>query len=1046
MHNNIWWLAVRYLYKNVVNCSQNNDRSCGSHSRQLGKRVNVLRSFSVVFGSIVFGNLCGVWQASAQEPKPVTAVSELRRVPLSPNDSLKMLEIQDGFQVRLIANEPQVIDPVDVAFDDRGRMWVVEMNDYPYREKSDDIPRGRVRILTDGNGDGVYEHASTFADKLDMPTGVAFWKEGVLVTLAGRLVWMRDTNGDGAADQEEVWLSGFTQDNEQLRANHPRLGPDGWWYIACGLRGGKLVVGPSSNDSTPVFDIGSRDVRYNPRTKVVEPITGPAQFGLCWDDIGTRMFCSNRNPCTQVLFEQIDLTANPLAGIIPSTRDVIPSGEASRVFAIAPSWTTSNLHAGQFTAACGVFFSPQATLTSEVRGDVLACEPTGSLVHRRSVTHDGTTWSPPDELAGKEWLASRDEWFRPVNVVAAPGGGLVVVDMHRAVIEHPRWVPDELKNRPDMRWGNSAGRLYWTEVSGKTWPSQTIRDLIKQPLFQRPSAQLAALVGSDDHWMRLTASRILIEREATDVVGVLQSLVSNAAITSSARATALSLVAHLAPTGKTAISQALGDANRLVKVSALRSLGSSQDLSVDSNDKILSMAESTRDPWIRVESVLCLARGQANSTTKLSSSQVERLAKLAGAQPQDADLLIAVAAASHHELVNFTVSWLSSLESAAEQIPAHLSVAAKKLTEAILRDQPARWESVQKVTQMNLVSTASPLKQSAALAALVQWSATNRRSRGSDKLGDSVWQRIGELIQSQRSGTEARAAAIELLGYSTRPEDVALLGNLARGNEGMPMRIKALRAWAETGAAECDRHLIDQLASSGPQLQPVMFDLILGRQSRLVALLGKLDEGQIQPRQIGAVQLAKLVERADEQSKAGYRKHLDTIANSNRASVLKDYEACLKLVGNPTRGKEIFSRHCAACHRIDNLGSQVGPDISDSRTQTPDKLLLSIIDPNRAIDNNYFRYVVLTDDGRTVEGMISEETSDSIVIRGQNDQRTVVRRDSIEQLKATGVSLMPEGIESQVDQQAMADLLAFIKGWRYMSGAIPLDSRINGNN
>ncbi len=961
-----------------------------------------------------------------------------RREALSPEESLKMLVIQPGFQVRLMAHEPQVVDPVDVAFDDQGRMWVVEMNDYPYPENPTEKPRGRIRVLTDSNHDGVYDRSQTFADQLDMPTGIAMWKDGALITLAGRLVWMRDGDGDGKADHEEVWLSGFTQDNEQLRANHPRLGPDGWWYIACGLRGGKLVVGPNAEGTQPLFDIGSRDVRFDPRTKTAEPITGPAQFGLCWDDCGTRMFCSNRNPCTQVVFEQVDLTANPLAGILASTRDVIPSGEASRVFAIAPSWTTSNLHAGQFTAACGVFFAPHATLASEVRGDVLACEPTGSLVHRRTVTHDGSIWAPPDELTGKEWLASRDEWFRPVNVVAAPGGGLVIVDMHRAVIEHPRWVPDELKNRPDMRWGNRAGRLYWTDVASKAWPSTMLRDLAASPLSKRSSTELAKLVGADDQWTRLTATRILIERDATEAISTLEQLVSNAAITGSARAAALNLVARLSNATSPAIGKSLNDANRLVQVSALRLLGSSPGSSSERMSEILELAGSTHDPWLRLEAVLCLARGQVNSTWRLTPTQVARISTLVASEPQDADLLIAAAAACHRELAPFTAAWLSGLRSTSEAIPQHITVAAKKLTEAVLRDHPKNWNEIQVAAQAGLNSTDGPTKQAAALAVFSQWTATNRRTQGRASLEDGLWQRVNQIVQAPITAESTRASAIELLGYSQRPGDTELLSRLAQQHESLSTRAKALRAWAESGSDECDRYVIDQFAVIGPQLQPTMFEIILARQTRMSALLDKLESGQLLPRQIGAVQLTKLVERANEKARAGFRKHLDTISNSDRASVLKDYEPCLALAGNAVRGKEIFSRHCAACHRIDNVGSQVGPDISDSRTQTPEKLLLSIIDPNRAIDNNYFRYVILTDDGRTVEGMISEETSDSIVVRGQNDQRTVVRRESIEQLKATGVSLMPEGIESQIDKQGMADLLAFIKGWRYMSGAIPL--------
>jgi putative heme-binding domain-containing protein len=137
------------------------------------------------------------------------------------------------------------------------------------------------------------------------------------------------------------------------------------------------------------------------------------------------------------------------------------------------------------------------------------------------------------------------------------------------------------------------------------------------------------------------------------------------------------------------------------------------------------------------------------------------------------------------------------------------------------------------------------------------------------------------------------------------------------------------------------------------------------------------------------------------------------------------------------RGKEIFVKHCASCHKVADVGVQVGPDISDSRTQQPTQILTNILDPNRAIDNNYFRFIALTADDQVIEGMIAEETSDSIVLRGQNNVRNTLKRADLQELKATGVSLMPEGLESQIDHQAMADLISFVKNWRYLDGSIP---------
>ncbi len=240
-----------------------------------------------------------------------------RSTALSPEESLSQIVIADGFRVRLLAHEPQIIDPVDAMFDELGRLWVVEMRDYPY--PTDASPRGTIRVLSDKDEDGHFESAQVFADRLEMPTGLARWKDGVVVTLGGQVVWFRDTDGDLRADQQQVWIEGFAKENEQLRANHPRLGPDGWWYIASGLRGGNVIAGPEfRREGDQPIALGSRDVRFRPSTKQLEAITGPAQFGICFDEIGNRIFCSNRNPAVLVRFEQTDLVGIHWPGCCPA--------------------------------------------------------------------------------------------------------------------------------------------------------------------------------------------------------------------------------------------------------------------------------------------------------------------------------------------------------------------------------------------------------------------------------------------------------------------------------------------------------------------------------------------------------------------------------------------------------------------------------------------------------------------------------------------------------------------------------------------------------
>jgi putative membrane-bound dehydrogenase-like protein len=176
--------------------------------------------------------------AMAPADEPATEVQG----PVSPEESLRHLVLADSdLTVELAAAEPEVIDPVAIKFDEDGRMWVAEMRDYPLGPKGGGKPISRIKVLEDQDGDGRFESARIFADELLFVTGIQPWKGGAIVTLSGRVAYMKDTDGDGKADVDETWFTGFAEQNSQLRANHPTFALDNWIYVANGLRGGKVV-------------------------------------------------------------------------------------------------------------------------------------------------------------------------------------------------------------------------------------------------------------------------------------------------------------------------------------------------------------------------------------------------------------------------------------------------------------------------------------------------------------------------------------------------------------------------------------------------------------------------------------------------------------------------------------------------------------------------------------------------------------------------------------------------------------------------------------
>src|SRR3954447_261218 len=205
-----------------------------------------------------------------------------RSTALAPQESLKRIVVDPELKAELVACEPNITSPVAVRFDEDGRMWVVEMRDYPTGPTQEFPARSRISALTDKDGDGFYETATVFADNLPFATGVQPWKGGVFVTMAGKVAYLKDTDGDGKADVNETWYTGFAQLNEQLRANHPILALDNHIYIAGGLRGGTIVDAGRPNEK-PV-SLSGRNFRFDPLSRKFEAVTGEAQFGLTFDD------------------------------------------------------------------------------------------------------------------------------------------------------------------------------------------------------------------------------------------------------------------------------------------------------------------------------------------------------------------------------------------------------------------------------------------------------------------------------------------------------------------------------------------------------------------------------------------------------------------------------------------------------------------------------------------------------------------------------------------------------------------------------------------
>ncbi len=1031
--------------------------------------------------------------AQADDPKP--ASTPLPKGPLSPEESLKHLVLADpNLVIEIVAAEPEVVDPVAIQFDEHGRLWVVEMRDYPNGPEPGQPPMSRIKLLEDKDGDGRYETAHVFADKLLFATGVQPWDGGVIVTLAGEVAYFKDTDGDHKADVRETWFTGFSESNPQLRANHPTFGPDGWIYVANGLRGGNVIgmkkdwplvadasrvqakdAGKGMRDASTTepqpVSLTGRDFKFDPLTGRYEAISGNGQFGMTFDAWGNRFVCDNRHPCRHVIFEEDFIKRCPHVAFPAVVNDVIPADDKNKVFPLTSAWTTSNLHAGTFTASCGVTVYTGDWLPEEFRGNVFVCEPTGNLVQRAILEPDGVTFksrnpyqrsddrspvaprqeqpnaptTPADKSTPtgrskstarsadlsrsdratetQEFLASRDDWFRPVDLQNGPDGALYVVDMYRAVIEHPEWVPDELKKRPDTWLGNDMGRIYRIRPKGerKKFDPVSLTNLWHK-----------------NRWAVMTALRLRVHQKDSPHRNVDDATIARVVYGSPQVADFQVTWPHAATANgltpderrdfwRSVPWQHLRNPEPRVRFEALQAVAAFGDWGQKDSrpDFAAEIAISdTGDPWMRQ---MCVGVAADHAPVLLNevmqrchdgelwrqagfAELLSGLGEQVGLRANDADLNCVIArlgesvrsadrrfGRDQRESPEFEIAVSGMLGVATGLSRRGQSIAARKDTLSEIA-QIGLAETTRICDNVAQVQEEFPTRRRLA----IRW-LRNAEFDGDRKIGESLQTLAEHLVDQQ-----LRLQALDSFASFTRPE---------------------VTAW-----------LIERYRSETPAIRRAILAALFASKERQLRLLEAIEQGQIAASELDAVRVNQLTQSKDETLRERAKKILAATAPASRKEVLDAYQSALSLKGDPQRGKAVFVKNCSTCHRVDSVGVNVAPDISDTRTKKPEQLLMDILDPNKAIDANYFAYAVVTKEGKTESGVISSESSNSITLKQPEGKVLTLLRSDIEEIRNTGLSLMPVGVEKNIDQQALADLIFWLKNWRYLDGKVPATS------
>jgi putative heme-binding domain-containing protein len=247
-----------------------------------------------------------------------------------------------------------------------------------------------------------------------------------------------------------------------------------------------------------------------------------------------------------------------------------------------------------------------------------------------------------------------------------------------------------------------------------------------------------------------------------------------------------------------------------------------------------------------------------------------------------------------------------------------------------------------------------------------------------------------------------------------------------------------LRALAAQQDKEVPELLMKLWPSAAPSVRREILEAMLRQPARVDVLLDEIESKRMKASELDPLRTRQLMNHANAKLRERAKKLLADNLPADRAKVLAEYQAALKLKGDAKNGRDIFKKNCATCHRVAGVGVDVGPDIADTRTKTLAALLNDILVPNAAIDANYVNYVVSTKDGRILTGLLGAETASSITLKRAENQTDVVLRKDIDEIASTGISLMPDGLELKINVQEMADLLGFLKNWRYLDGSVPI--------
>ncbi len=969
----------------------------------------------------VFYSLAGPW-ASGTEDLLIDRVVRLveqsgRATALSPDAALESLQVADGYRVELVAAEPLVHDPVNVAFDDRGRLWVVEMGDYPEGEAG-----GTIKTLTDADGDGRYETVTTFLSGLDYPTGVQPWGDGVLISAAPEILWAEDTDGDGAADRVEPLFEGFPLANPQHRINGFTYGLDHTLHLASGDNLGTLKATRSGRE----VNARGHDVKIDPRDWSLQTTSGRSQFVRSRDAYGRWFGNSNSRPMFQYPIEDRYLKRNAAVSFASNTQSLFTPAVAPPVFPLTAATERFNdlFAANRFTSACSSIVAGSPYFRADGREALFVCEPVHNLVHRSALVAEGSTFRA-ERMASetdREFLASTDPWFRPVRAAVGPDGMLYVVDMYREVIEHPEWIPDAWQQRLNLRAGERHGRIYRVVPAAADVPGPA-------PLEGKSLAQLLDLLGSPIAALRdQVQARLLRTIGESERRAVLESC-DDANPWKRLHAVAICDVRGWLTEG--VLLDALDDPEPGPLLFAIRLCEPRLEQSPKLLEAVAELAGHS-DASVALQAALTLGAGNDRRAA-------EALATVACRDDLDrwlADAVICSSVAFSRPIAETVLNWSA-------EVPDRLTAVRLDLLRRLIVTATRHGESLDEPIAASLRSPDLPLASKLKLAEC---------TIGLDGSGGRLTPQLAAAIRPLQESAEAvardagqseasRCQAVNLISLSldSREQASTFLLELLAPQTPVRVQCQAIDGLITRGGGEAAGVLLGRWAQLSNQVRQHLISQLLSTRWGGKVLLDALEAQRVNVNDLTPSARQQLLTSGDRSMKVRAARLLNRSGSVERAVLVRQYLAEFSSSeGLPAdqrqaevaRGAALYQKHCAACHVAAESRQPIGASLENLTNRADEVLVQAILDPNAAVEPKYQNYVIQTDEGKTLAGVIESEVADSLTLAHADGKRTTVRRSEIERIKATGVSLMPEGFETTLSPAELQAVVRYLQQLR----------------